>query len=148
MRAVVQRVLKAEVTIDKKSYGKILHGLLVFLGVEKDDTEKDLDYLVNKIVNARIFQDKNNKMNLSVLDICGEVLVISQFTLCANVQKGNRPSFNNAAEPVLAELLYNNSLEAFSKHVHTEYGVFGKMMKIEIVNSGPVTILYDSKKIF
>ena len=146
MRAVVQRVAKSNVTVNNRNVGSILQGLLIFLGVEKDDTEKDLDYLVNKIVHARIFQDDNKKMNLSVLDIEGEVLVISQFTLCANVKKGNRPSFNDAAEPKIAEILYNKSIKAFSRFVHTENGVFGEMMNIELVNSGPVTIIYDSKK--
>ncbi|NQT58009.1 MAG: D-tyrosyl-tRNA(Tyr) deacylase [Bacteroidetes bacterium] len=146
MRAVVQRVTKSLVTVNNKTVGKISKGLLIFLGVEKADTEKDLDYLVQKIVHARIFQDDANKMNLSILDIAGEVLVISQFTLCANVNKGNRPSFNNAENPQTAEIFYNKSIEAFSKFVHTEKGIFGEMMNIEIVNTGPVTILYDSKK--
>jgi D-aminoacyl-tRNA deacylase len=146
MRAVVQRVAKSKVTVNNRNVGSISQGLLIFLGVEKDDTEKDLDYLVNKIVHARIFQDDNKKMNLSVLDIEGEVLVISQFTLCANVNKGNRPSFNDAAEPKIAEILYNKSIKDFSRFVHTENGVFGELMNIELVNSGPVTIIYDSKK--
>ena len=146
MRAVVQRVAKSLVTVNDKPVGSISQGLLIFLGVEKDDTEKDLDYLVQKIIHARIFQDNNKKMNLSVLDIEGEVLVISQFTLCANVNKGNRPSFNNAAEPKVAEILYNKCIETFSRFVPTEKGIFGEMMNIEIVNTGPVTILYDSNK--
>jgi D-aminoacyl-tRNA deacylase len=147
MRAVVQRVAKSVVTVNNIIVGSISQGLLIFLGVEKQDTENDLDYLVKKIVHARIFQDNNKKMNLSVLDIKGEILIVSQFTLCANVKKGNRPSFNDAAEPELAKTLYNKSIDSFSKFVHTEKGLFGEMMNVEIVNSGPVTIIYDSKKI-
>ncbi len=146
MLAVVQRVEKSTVTVNNKTIGSISQGLLIFLAVEKKDTEEDLDYLVKKIIHARIFQDDNKKMNLSVLEIEGEILVISQFTLCANVNKGNRPSFNDAAEPKTAEILYNKSIDKFSNFVHTEKGLFGKMMNVEIVNTGPVTILYDSKK--
>ncbi len=146
MRAVVQRVAKAKVIVNKKTVGSILQGLLIFLGVEKGDTEKDIDYLVKKIIHARIFQDDNKKMNFSILDIEGEILIISQFTLCANVNKGNRPSFNDAAEQDTAERLYNKSISSFSKFVHTEKGIFGEMMNVEIINSGPVTILYESKK--
>ncbi len=146
MRAVVQRVAKAKVTVNNKTVGSILQGLLIFLGVERGDSEIDIDYLVNKIIHARIFQDDKKKMNLSVLDIEGEVLIISQFTLCADVSKGNRPSFNGAADQMTAEMLYNKCIDTFSKFLHTEKGIFGEMMNIELVNNGPVTILYDSKK--
>ena len=149
MRAVVQRVLNANVKVNEKTVGEIEKGLLVFLGIGNDDDNKDLDYMVDKILGLRIFEDNDNKMNLSLLDIKGEILVVSQFTLYGDVRKGRRPSFNDSAKPDIAEKMYNQFInKCEQKGVKTEKGVFGANMKVELVNDGPVTILIDSKKIF
>ncbi|KGG81509.1 D-tyrosyl-tRNA(Tyr) deacylase [Caloranaerobacter azorensis H53214] len=149
MRAVVQRVTKASVSIEGVVVGSINKGLLVLLGVGQDDNEKDLDYLCDKIANLRIFEDENGKMNKSLVDINGELLVVSQFTLYGDVRKGRRPNFMNAAEPKKAESMYlefvNRTRE---KGVKVETGRFGEHMHVELINDGPVTILLDSKKIF
>ncbi len=149
MRAVVQRVLNANVKVNEKTVGEIEKGLLVFLGIGNDDDNKDLDYMVDKILGLRIFEDNDNKMNLSLLDIKGEILVVSQFTLYGDVRKGRRPSFIDSAKPDIAEKMYNQFInKCEQKGVKTEKGVFGANMKVELVNDGPVTILIDSKKIF
>ena len=153
MRAVVQRVNYSSVTVDNKKVGEIDKGLLVFLGVGKEDTEEDteedLNYLVNKILGLRIFEDENEKMNLSLLDIKGELLVVSQFTLYGDVRKGKRPSFISSASPDIAEKLYRNFIEKSKKYdIKVKEGVFGADMKVNIENDGPVTILLDSKKNF
>jgi D-tyrosyl-tRNA(Tyr) deacylase len=150
MRAVVQRVTKSKVTVGQEIAGSIKKGLVVLLGIGKEDTAKDIEYLANKIVNLRVFEDENGKMNLSVLDINGELLVVSQFTLFGDCRKGNRPSFINAAAPDEANRMYME----FLKHIRLNYpikveeGVFQAEMALEIHNDGPVTILLDSKKTF
>lgn len=147
MKAVIQRVQWADVIIDGQSNGKIQHGLMVLLGVALTDTLEDVVWLSNKIVNMRIFSDSNNKMNLSLNDIDGELLVISQFTLHASTKKGNRPSFTQAAKPELAIPLYENFVqqceELMQKKVQT--GIFGADMKVFLLNDGPVTIIIDSQ---
>lgn len=149
MRAVVQRVLNANVKINGKIVGEIGKGLLVFLGIGNDDDNEDLDYMIDKILRLRIFEDDNNKMNLSLLDIDGEILIVSQFTLYGDVRKGRRPSFTDSAKPDIAEKMYNQFInKCEQKGVKTEKGVFGADMKVELVNDGPVTILIDSKKTF
>ena len=146
MKAVVQRVTASSVSVDGEIVGKIDKGLNVLLGVDEDDTEKDAEVLASKIAKMRIFEDENEKMNLSVLDVDGSVLVISQFTLCADIKKGNRPSFILAAKPDKATALY----EYFSSQLKengvkkVENGVFGADMAVEISNDGPVTILLDT----
>ncbi len=149
MRAVVQRVSQANVKVDGKIVGEINKGLLVFLGVGKEDDDKDLDYMIDKILGLRIFEDENGKLNLSLMDIQGELLVISQFTLYGNVKKGKRPSFTDAADPDIANKYYELFIEkAREKGVKTEHGIFGADMKVSLINDGPVTILIDSYKTF
>ena len=146
MKAVVQRVTASSVSVDGEIVGKIDKGLNVLLGVEEDDTEKDAEVLAAKIAKMRIFEDEKEKMNLSVLDFDGSVLLISQFTLCADIKKGNRPSFILAAKPDKATALY----EYFSSQLKengvkkVENGVFGADMAVEISNDGPVTIIMDT----
>jgi D-tyrosyl-tRNA(Tyr) deacylase len=148
MRAVLQRVSRASVSVAPDYKSSIGFGLLVLLGVEDADTEEDIDWLVRKIVNMRIFSDDDGKMNLSLLDNNYEALVVSQFTLHASTKKGNRPSFIKAAKPDYAEMLYTQFITELSKHLHTEVktGIFGGDMKVELVNDGPVTIIIDSKE--
>lgn len=144
MKAVVQRVKSASVSIDGQIVGKISHGLLVFLGVCQNDNAEVLDWMSNKIAGLRIFSDKNRKMNLSVIDIDGQILVISNFTVCGDVRKGFRPSFTNAATPEDGELYYNKIIEKFKNlGIHTESGGFGAMMDVELINDGPVTIIVE-----
>ncbi len=148
MRAVIQRVSRAEVAVDGKTIGKIGAGLLVFLGAGDGDTETDLRYIADKTVGLRIFSDEDGKMNLSVKDIGGEILVISQFTLYGDCRKGKRPSFTAAMEPVAAEKMYEDFIRRMeSEGIKTEHGSFGADMKVELLNDGPVTILLDSSKI-
>jgi len=149
MRAVVQRVSQANVKVDGKIVGEINKGLLVLLGVGKEDNEKDLDYMIDKILGLRIFEDEKGKLNLSLIDIQGELLVISQFTLYGNVKKGKRPSFTDAADPDIANRYYELFIEkAREKGIKTEHGIFGADMKVSLINDGPVTILIDSHKTF
>lgn len=148
MRAVIQRVSKASVKVDGETIGSIGAGLLIFLGVGETDTESDLKYIADKSVGLRIFSDENDKMNLSVEDIGGEVLVISQFTLYGDCRKGKRPSFSKSMEPVTANKMYEQFIaELKSRGIKTEHGEFGADMKVELLNDGPVTILLDSSKI-
>lgn len=147
MRAVLQRVDQASVTIEGEVSGRIEQGLLVLLGIEDADTEEDIDWLVNKIVQLRIFPDKEGKMNLSVSDVDGGLLVVSQFTLFASTKKGNRPGFTRSAHPDTAIPLYDafieKAREVMGKPVAT--GRFGAAMEVSLVNNGPVTIIIDSK---
>jgi D-tyrosyl-tRNA(Tyr) deacylase len=148
MKVVIQRVSHANVKIEGKEVGAIQTGLLILLGVGPNDNQDDIDYLIKKITNMRIFADEEGKMNLSILDIKGELLIISQFTLHASNKKGNRPSFINAAKPDLANKLYLDFITA-SKSVIGKYqvatGQFGADMQVGLVNDGPVTIVMDSK---
>jgi|SRR5580698_2761750 D-tyrosyl-tRNA(Tyr) deacylase len=149
MRAVVQRVDRASVKVDDEITGEIGRGLLVLLGVAQDDAESDADYLAEKIAGLRIFEDDAGKMNLSVMDIAGAVLAVSQFTLYGDVRRGKRPSFDAAARPERARELYEyfvNRIRAAG--LRCETGRFQAMMEVSLVNSGPVTILVDSKKSF
>ena len=149
MRAVIQKVKKASVTVEGKIVGQIEKGLLVLLGVSNEDSEKDADYLVEKIINLRIFEDSEEKMNLSLLDILGELLVVSQFTLYGDTRKGRRPSFIEAAPPIKANELYGYFVSECQKKVSkVETGKFQAMMDVELINDGPVTILIDSTKKF
>ncbi|MFH2058794.1 MAG: D-aminoacyl-tRNA deacylase [Pseudomonadota bacterium] len=146
MKAVVQRVKNAHVIVDDKMVSKIGCGLLVFLGVGNEDTQKDADYLVEKIINLRIFEDENGKMNISLKDIKGQLLVVSQFTLMGDCKKGRRPSFINAAKPEKANLLYEYFItRATESGIPTQSGVFQAMMDVGLINQGPVTILIDTK---
>lgn len=145
MRALVQRVSHAKVSIANEIKGKISSGLLIFIGITHEDTYEDLEWVKNKIISLRIFSDKDLKMNLSVRDIKGSLLVISQFTLYANCKKGNRPSYTRSAPPTLAIPLYEKLLLELSNEIHVESGEFGADMKVELLNDGPVTILLDSK---
>ena len=149
MRAVVQRVTRASVSIEGEVVGEIQHGLVVLLGIARDDTTDDADYLAPKIVALRIFDDAEGKMNLSVKDIAGGLLIVSQFTLYGDVRRGLRPSWSDAAAPEVAEPLYEYFVESSRKLLEkVETGSFRKMMQVELVNDGPVTILLDSGKNF
>ena len=149
MRAVIQRVTESSVTVDGELTGEIKTGLLVLLGVEKGDSETDLDYIFNKTVGLRIFEDDAEKMNLSVADIGGEVLVVSQFTLLGDVRRGKRPGFSAAADPPIAEQLYEQLVSRIRESGLTvATGRFGADMKVRLLNDGPVTILLDSRKGF
>ena len=149
MRAVVQRVNNASVTVEGKIVGEIQKGLLVLLGVGEEDDEKDLDYLVEKVVGLRIFQDENDKMNLSLMDVKGELLVVSQFTLYGDVRKGKRPSFSSSAGPEMGNKYYQEFVNRIRNlGIKTETGIFGAHMDVNLTNNGPVTILLDSKRIF
>ncbi len=148
MRAVIQLVKKASVTVDGHIVGEIDRGLLVLLGVKKDDTEKDAHYMVEKIVNLRIFPDQDDKMNLSVCDIKGKILAVSQFTLFGDCRKGRRPSYSKAAPPEMANSLYELFVEKMRKYLPVETGTFQAMMEVELINDGPVTLMIDSEKDF
>lgn len=147
MRLIIQRVKNASVTIENTVFSSIKEGLMVLVGIEDSDDEKDADWLVQKLINMRIFSDAEGKMNLSVKDINGEILIVSQFTLHASTQKGNRPSFIKAARPEKAIPLYESFIQKLNLESGKECktGVFGADMKVELVNDGPVTIFIDSK---
>lgn len=146
MKAVVQRVKSSKVTINGKIVGNIDKGFNVLFGAEEMDTKKDADYLARKISNLRIFEDENGKMNLSIKDIRGQMLIISQFTLIADTKKGNRPSFVNAMEPKEANELYEYFMKKIEEEgISVKRGIFGEDMLVDIVNDGPVTILFDTK---
>ena len=147
MRAVIQRIKKASVTIDEKIFSSINNGLLVFIGIEDADGAEDIEWLAAKIVNLRIFNDGDGVMNISVKDIDGEILVVSQFTLHAATKKGNRPSYIKASKPEIAIPLYEKFIKKLSGELGKEIqtGVFGADMKVELLNDGPVTIVMDTK---
>lgn len=148
MRALIQRVKGARVKVADRITGEIGHGLLLFLGIKTGDTKKDIEYLADKIINLRIFEDENGKMNLSMIDTGGSILVVSQFTLYGNCDKGRRPSFTEAAPPDEARKLY----EGFCSHIHERYGIlpktgeFAAMMEVELTNDGPVTFMIESRE--
>ena len=147
MIAVLQRVTEASIAVDGNEISRIGNGLLILLGVLDSDSEKDCTYLINKIVHFRIFNDENDKMNLSIKDVGGEALVVSQFTLCADWQKGRRPSFVHAAEPKFGKQLYEKFVEQLkAEGITSKTGEFGAMMKVSLVNDGPVTFVLDSKQ--
>ncbi len=146
MKAVIQRVKSSSVKVDGETVGKIGQGFLVLLGVMEGDAKAHAEIMAAKTANLRIFCDENDKMNKSVLDIGGEILVVSQFTLCADVKKGNRPSFTPSAPPEEAEKLYEYYMECLKNNGvrNVEHGIFGAEMEVSIINDGPVTILYDT----
>ena len=149
MRAVVQRVINASVEVDNEIIGKIGQGFLVLLGVGQNDDENDMKYIADKIINLRVFEDENEKMNLSLNDVGGEVLVVSQFTLFGDCRKGRRPSFDSAGDPKWANELYEKTCQYFKNAgIKTETGKFAADMKVNLLNDGPVTLLLDSKKLF
>ena len=149
MRVVLQRVSSASVTVDGKIIGQIEKGLLVLLAVCDDDGEEDLKYMTEKICGLRIFEDQDGKMNLSVRDIQGELLVVSQFTLFGDCRKGKRPSFSSAGRPDYAKEMYEKFIECIrGEGLKVENGKFGADMKVSLLNDGPVTLLIDSKKVF
>lgn len=147
MRFVIQRVQNASVKVDGEIKGQIGKGFMVLIGVTQSDTEAEADRLIKKMLGLRIFEDENGKTNLSLADIGGELLLISQFTLYADCKKGNRPSFINAGKPDMANKLYEYIISECSKHFHTEKGVFGADMKVELLNDGPFTVILDSEVI-
>ena len=149
MRALVQRVKKGGVTIPLENYKEnISNGIVLLLGVKEGDTIEDVYFVANKCCNLRIFNDENNKMNLSIKDVNGEMLIISQFTLYGNAQKGNRPGFSESAKPELADNLYEEFIKRVKENIGSENikaGIFGATMEVEIINDGPVTIIVESK---
>ncbi len=146
MKAVIQRVSEAKVKVNGETVGQISNGLLLLIGIDEEDNAKDADWLIQKIINLRIFGDEASKLNLSVLDISGEILCISQFTLIADYKKGNRPSFIKAAKPAHAIPLFDYFKSEIAKsNLKIESGIFGADMKVSLLNDGPVTIVMDSK---
>ena len=149
MRAVVQRVKSASVTVEGEPVSEIGAGVLIFLGVARDDTATELEYIANKVANLRIFEDEDGKMNRSLLETGGAALVVSQFTLYGDCRKGRRPSFINAARPEVANALYEQFISALEQqNIPTQGGTFQAMMDVQLINDGPVTILLDSDKQF
>lgn len=145
MKLVIQRVERAKVTVEGEIIGKIDRGYMVLVGVGPEDTKQNADFLANKLCNLRVFEDEQGKMNLSIQDIGGKILAISQFTLYADCKKGNRPSFTGAAKPEYAKELYEYFMEACKRHnIPVEHGIFGAHMKIDFINDGPVTILLEN----
>ena len=149
MRAVIQRVTRAKVTVNGSQTGNISEGLMVLVGVHRDDSEKDVTWMADKLVHLRIFEDQDGQMNRSLLDSGGEILIVSQFTLLGDCRKGRRPSWSSAAPPDLANTLYLQLVQAVKTYgVNTATGEFQTMMNVSLVNNGPVTLLIDSKKNF
>ncbi len=147
MKIVIQRVASASVNVSSEVVGEIKHGLLIFVGIQESDSQDDINWLVQKIVNLRIFNDANNVMNLSVKELNADILVVSQFTLHAMTKKGNRPSYIKAAQPQIAIALYENFVQKIQTELgkNIQTGIFGADMKVSLVNDGPVTIIIDSK---
>ena len=145
MRVIIQRSKNSSVTIENKVYGQIKHGLVVLVGFTQGDSYEDIEYMVKKIINLRIFDDESGIMNKSVLDVSGEILSISQFTLYANTKKGNRPSYIEALSSQEAIALYDQFNNLLREHLTVKTGVFGADMEVNIINDGPITILIDSK---
>lgn len=144
MKAVIQRVKKASVEIEGKIYSKINRGLLILFCAEKNDVKENIDFIANKILNLRIFEDENHKMNLSVKDIAGEILIVSQFTLASDLKKGLRPSFDNAMEPIKAKEFYEDMiLKLKESKLNVQTGVFGADMQVMLINDGPVTFVLN-----
>lgn len=149
MRAVIQRVKKAQVQVNDKIVGSIDYGLMVLLGVEKEDSQEDFDYIYRKLINLRIFDDENGTMNLNIGEIKGQILVVSQFTLYGDARKGNRPSYSNAAKYELGYEMYDKFITRLKKDgFKVETGEYGAEMDVQLINHGPVTILLDSRKEF
>ena len=149
MKFLVQRVTKADVTIDKKITGEIQKGFLVFVGVSQTDTREIADKMVKKLLNLRLFEDENGKTNLSIADVQGELLIISQFTLYADCKHGNRPSFTGAGKPDMAKELYEYILQCCQEQIPVvEHGEFGADMKVSLLNDGPFTVMLDSDELF
>lgn len=148
MRALVQRIKRAKLSVGGKEISSCGKGLIVYFGVKKGDTEKELDFVVNKVANLRIFEDENGKMNLSVKDVCGEIMSVSQFTLYGDVKKGFRPSFTEAEEPQKASAIYDEFCDRLEKEgIKVARGIFGADMQIEYVNDGPVTIYVEKESV-
>ena len=147
MIALIQRVKSSSVKVDGKVVAKIGRGFNILLGIEEGDTSSDIDKLIKKIVKMRIFENECGKFDLSILDVAGEILVVSQFTLLADIKKGNRPSFSRAMNPKDAKILYREFVDKLSQHISTKEGIFGAMMEVEIINDGPVTIVANSKEL-
>ena len=145
MKLVVQRVTSAKVEVNNNIVGKIGKGYLVLLGIKKTDTKKEADYMINKLMKLRVFEDEENKMNLSIQDIDGEILLIPQFTLYGDVTHNNRPSFSNAMKPTDAQKLFEYCCNECEKKVHTQKGEFGAFMDVNLVNNGPVTIIIEKE---
>jgi len=145
LKALIQRVSRADVSVDGKSIGTIGKGLLIFIGIYSNDSIDDVYKICKKIINLRIFNDSDGKLNQSILDIKEEILLVSQFTLCAETKKGNRPSFNNAMKPEKAVDLFNHLKNELSRFINVKIGKFGAMMEVSLVNDGPVTIILDTK---
>lgn len=145
MKFLVQKVSKAEVIVDNNVIGKINKGFMILIGIHKNDTIKEADKLISKVLKLRIFEDENDKLNLNIKDIDGEILAISQFTLYGNTEKGNRPSFINAAKGDVAEPLYDYIVQELSKNIKTEKGKFGAFMEVDFINEGPVTIILEEE---
>ncbi|UZR94288.1 D-aminoacyl-tRNA deacylase [Chondrinema litorale] len=147
MIAVIQRVTEASVSIDNKIKGQINQGFMVLLGITHDDTDEDIEWLSGKIANMRVFSDEDDKMNLALGDVDGDILLVSQFTLHASTKKGNRPGYNEAAKPDVAIPLYEKMIKALEQKTgkHLQTGEFGAMMQVSLVNDGPVTIIIDTK---
>ena len=143
MKVLIQRVKQASVTIENTLYSQIDKGYLIFLGIEKEDSEDKIEWLVNKILNLRIFENDEGKMTHSIIDVQGEILLVSQFTLCGNCKKGNRPSFDNAMLPKEAEILYEKFINVLSKNITVKTGSFGAMMDVALINDGPVTFMIE-----
>ena len=148
MKAIIQRVDEAKVTVNSQTIGRISKGVVLFLGISNNDTTGSIEKLANKIINLRIFEDKQHKMNLSLQNIKGSILIISQFTLYANCKKGNRPSFLEAGEPIYAEKIYNEFVNYINskKNIRVQTGLFGKTMNVSLVNNGPATFILETNE--